>query len=276
MAPVPQTRSPQSALLHLLPWCASVLLVLYGVGVLNSVIPLQPNSPQWQLRLCEALINQIPLVLMGVSVAVIAHHWDANAVAAGRIVRWTTRAALPLTVGFALLIPLQGAASLQVLQAANRSSSAFVANTNRNLEAAQAQIRLAQSSAELELVMNQLPTRLPPVEQLGNSFSDQQQRLQQVLEQLRGRAVLQVQLNRQQQQTLVLRNSLRLGLLAALLAWLFQQARPQPLRLGRWRLPSLQWLRRPRPQRRRGMAPDMARYCDGVEAAAGQDAAERG
>ena len=74
MASAPSDRSRQgralpSDLTALLPWCASLLLVLYLVGVLNSAIPLQVNTPEWQLRLCEALINQSPLVLMGLSVA---------------------------------------------------------------------------------------------------------------------------------------------------------------------------------------------------------------
>ena len=273
-----------SDLIALLPWCASLLLVLYVVGVLNSLIPLQISAPQWQLRLCEALINQSPLVLMGLSVAVVARHLKPDNAAVDRLLRWTQRAALPLTLGFALLIPLQGSASLQLLQTTNRNSSDMISTTNRNLEAAQTQIARAGSSAELEGLVNQLPLRLPPLAQLGSSLGAQKEQLRQVLDQVRGRTLLQVQVNRQQQQTLVLRNSVRLSLLAALLACLFQQGRQRTQRAGaasgrRWAMPNwsgLAWRRPRRDGRQRTLATDMARYCDGVDPALGGDRPGRG
>lgn len=263
MASVPLDRShrdrpPQRDLASLLPWFASLLLLLYGVGVLGTIIPLQITSPQWQLRLCEALINQVPLVLMGLALAVIGQRWDPQGAVNNRILRWTRRAALPLTLGFALLIPLQGAASLQILQTTNRNSSALITATERNLKAARQQINQAGSSTELAAIAEQLPTRLPPLEQLGSSVGAQQQQLLQVLDQLRGRTVLQVQLGRQQQQTLLLRNSVRLSLVAAVLACLFQQARPQ--RQARPATPR----RTPKTQpRNRALVADLARYCNG-------------
>ena len=270
MASAPSDRSRQgrplpSDLTALLPWCASLLLVLYLVGVLNSVIPLQVSTPQWQLRLCEALINQSPLVLMGLSVAIVGRHLQPDNAGVDRLLRWTQRAALPLTLGFALLIPLQGSASLQLLQTANRSSTELITSTTRNLTAAQAQIARAGSTAELETLVNQLPLRLPPLAQLGTNLGAQQQQLRQVLDQVRGRTLLQVQLNRQQQQTLVLRNSVRLSLLAALLACVFQQARQRPQRLAmpNWR--NLAWRRPRQDARQRTLTTDLARYCDGLD-----------
>lgn len=258
MASTPAAQSPQRDLLFLLPWLASLLLLLYGVGVIGNVIPLQLTSPQWQLRLCEALINQAPLVLMGLALAVIGHRWTPDGVVNNRILGWTRRAALPLTLAFALLIPLQGAASLEILQTTNRNSAALIAATDRNLKAARQQINQARSSAELAAMAEQLPTRLPPLEQLGSSFGAQQQQLLQVLDQLRGRTVLQVQLNRQQQQTLLLRNSVRLTLVAALLACLFQQARPQ-----RQARPVAAQRQRQTQPRQQTLAADLARYCNG-------------
>ena len=264
MASTSAAQSPQRDLVSLLPWFASLLLLLYGVGVVGNVIPLQLTSPQWQLRLCEALINQVPLVLMGLALAVIGQRWDPNGVVNNRILRWTTRAALPLTLGFALLIPLQGAASLRILQTTNRNSAALISATERNLKVARQQINQAGSSAELSAIAEQLPTRLPPLEQLGNGVSAQQQQLLQVLDQLRGRTVLQVQVNRQQQQTLLLRNSLRLSLVAALLACLFQQARPQ--RQARAATPRRSRKAQPRNQT---LVADLARYCNGDDGGRG-------
>lgn len=280
----PPARSTEPDLVRLLPWCATLLFVLYGVGVLSSMVPLQLSSPQWQLRFCEALINQIPLVLMGLSVAVVARRWEVETGLASRLLRWTSRAALPLTVGFALLIPLQGFASLQLLQAANRNSTTVIEATTRNLKLAREQINQAGSTDALEAVASQLPVRLPPMGQLGGSSTEQQQKLLQVLDQLRGRTVLQVQLNRQQQQTLLLRNSLRLGLLAVLLAWMFQQARPLPLRRAvgqtsrgrRWPRPNLLWLRRSRAGRSGSMSTDLDRYCGKFDDGLSGDVANRG
>ncbi|MEB3172427.1 MAG: hypothetical protein VKL97_01030 [Cyanobacteriota bacterium] len=275
MAPVSTSQIQTPDLKALLPWCASLFLVLYGVGVVNTLIPLDVSSPQWQLRTCEALINQSPLVLMGLSIAVGTHHWQPEAAATAHIVRWTRRAALPLTVAFALLIPLQGAASLQILQTASRNSNTLIAATNRNLEAARQQVNQASSTAELEAVISQLPAGFPSLAQLGSSLSTQQQRLGLVLDQLRGRSVLQVQRNRQQQQTLVLRNSLRLNLMAALLAGLFHQARPrrhQAQAMGKprglvWLQELLKQLQRGSRGRKRAISTDLSRYCEGGDSA---------
>lgn len=255
-----QTSEPD--LRALLPWSASLLLVLYVAGVAAAVIPLQPGTPAWQLRFCEALINQSPLVLMGLGLALVAQRCEADNGASRRILRWTARAALPLTLGFALLIPLQAAASLQLLQATARSSTTVLSTADTNLTAARQAIRQARSADELEAIANRLPVRLPAMAELGAGLPEQQQQLLQILDQLRGRSQLQLQLATQQQRTQVLRNSLRLSLLAALLACLFQQARPQHRRPGQRRLRlSLPSWRLPR--RRRVDA--MARYCSDAE-----------
>jgi len=133
MASAPSDRSRQGRALPndltaLLPWCASLLLVLYLVGVLNSAIPLQVSTPEWQLRLCEALINQSPLVLMGLSVAIVGRHLQPDNGAVDRLLRWTQRAALPLTLGFALLIPLQGMAAAKVQGTDGGSGSTTIAD----------------------------------------------------------------------------------------------------------------------------------------------------
>jgi len=258
MASTSAAQPPQRDLASLLPWFASLLLLLYGIGVIGNVIPVQLTAPQWQLRLCEALINQAPLLLMGLALAVIGQRWNPDGTVTQRILRWTSRAALPLTLGFALLIPLQGAASLQILQTTNRNSTALIAATDRNLKAARQQINQAGSSADLAAIAEQLPTRLPPMAQLGNDVSAQQRQLLQVLDQLRGRTVLQVQLNRQQQQSLLLRNSVRLSLVAALLACLFQQARPQ-----RQPRPAAPRRSRQAQPRKQTLVADLTRYCNG-------------
>jgi hypothetical protein len=254
-------QAPEPDLLALLPWCASLLLVIYAVGVAAAVIPLQPTAPAWQLRFCEAVINQSPLVLMGLSLALIAQRatHEAATGACRRILRWTSRMALPLTLGFALLIPLQGAASLQLLRNTNRNAAAMLSNADLNLAAARQAIRQVRSQDELEALANRLPAGLASVGDRGADLAQQQQQLLQALDQLRGRSVLQLQLSSQQQRTQVLRNSLRLSLLAGLLACLFQQARPQrnrrrlTLALPRWSLP------------RRGRVHAMARYCNDAE-----------
>jgi hypothetical protein len=248
-------------LLVLLPWCVSLLLVLYAVGVGAAVVPLQPGTPAWQLRFCEALINQSPLVLMGLGLALIGQASGAELASSRRLLRWTARAALPLSLGFALLIPLQAAASVQLLRNADHSATVLLRNTDSNLAAARAAIRQARTGAELETIANRLPGGLIGLLEPDAILPAQQQRLLQGLEQLRGRSLLQLQLASQQQRTQVVRNSLRLSLLAALLAALFQQARPRRQRgSNRWRLtlPRWRW-----PARERVHA--MARYCNDTE-----------
>jgi hypothetical protein len=245
---------------RLLPGSVVVLLVLFGVGVINSSIPLELGSPQWQLRLCDAVISQMPLVLMGLGLAVLAQQWLATSVTLARVLLWTRRAALPLALGFALLIPLQGSASLQLLQTANRNANAVVQQSDRRLNALTKAINQTGSSAELQTLIERLPAGLPPLQQLGNDLSGQQQQLIALLKQWRGRSVLEVQLNRQRQQTLLLRNSLRLSLLAALLAWLFLQLSPRRLPLGWLRLRRPQWPLKAKPSR--ALAAELARYCN--------------
>ena len=133
MASATPQGTTDSAPLQLLPWCSALLLVLYGVGVVNTIVPLQLTSPQWQVHFCEALINQSPLLLMALSVAVLGQRVLQESITLRRILSWSRRAALPLTLGFALLIPLQGMASLQLLQNANSSTNAVIKESERRV-----------------------------------------------------------------------------------------------------------------------------------------------
>jgi len=259
--PTAPTPTPADiALQRLLPGSVVLLLVLFGVGVINTSIPLELGSPQWRLRFCDAVVSQAPLVLMGLCLAVLAQHWLAPSATLGRILRWTRRAALPLALGFALLIPLQGAASLELLQTGSRTSNAMVRQSDQRLAALTRAINQTGSSAELQTLVERLPAGLPPLQQLGADLSGQQQQLIALLKQLRGRSVLEVQLNRQRQQTLLLRNSLRLSLLAALLAWLFLQLSPRRVPWGWLRLRRVPWPGKARPSQ--AMAAELARYCN--------------
>lgn len=261
MVSATQQRGSDPTALQLLPWCSALLLVLYGVGVLNSIVPLQLTSPQWQLRVCEALINQSPLVLMGLSVAVLSQRLLVDSNTLQRILSWTARLALPLSLGFALLIPLQAGASLQLLQNTNRNTDALLNNSDRQLASLTASIKQSDSSEALQSLIDTLPAGLPAIETLGSDLASQQQKLIALLQQLRGRNVLTLQVNRQRQQTLLLRNSLRISLLAALLALLFQQLRPK--RRGRMAWPQLRWQLWPRKRRAsHAMASELARYCN--------------
>ena len=260
--PTASTQQPpaDTLLQRLLPSSVILLLVLFGIGVMNSIIPLQVGSPQWQLRFCDALITQVPLVLMALSLAVLGLRWLEQSKALDRILRWTRRAALPLALGFALLIPLQGAASWQLVQSGQRSSTAIVRQSDGQLATLTAAINRTSSSAELQSLLERLPAGLPTLQQLGPDLGTQQRQLIALLKQLRGRSVLTLQLNGQRQQTLLLRNSLRLGLLSALLAWLFVQLNPRRLPLGWLRLRRPQWRRKSRPSQ--AMAAELARYCN--------------
>jgi hypothetical protein len=260
MASATPQRATDVTSLNLLPWCSALFLVLYAVGVINNLIPLQLTSPQWQVRFCEALINQSPLLLMGLSVAVLGQRVLQESVALRRILSWATRAALPLTLGFALLIPLQGMASLQLLQNANSTTNAVIKESDRRLTSLTTAIKQTGSSAALGTLLDTLPPGVPPLEQLGPDLASQQRQLIALLQQLRGRTVLSLQVNRQRQQTLLLRNGLRLSLLAALLALVFQQLRPKRSGLAWPRLRWPQWSRKRRPSQ--AMAAELARYCN--------------
>lgn len=86
---------------------ALALFLLFGIGLLNQLLPLRLLAPAWQLRMANALIEGAPLALIGLGLLQLAPHLDPSA--RQLQARWQQlgRLGVIAALGFVLLLPLQ-------------------------------------------------------------------------------------------------------------------------------------------------------------------------
>lgn len=91
-----------------LSWVALVLLALYGVIVLGSVLPVRLMDPTWHLRLYNVVVNASAFPLVGLGLLHLATELNPDSRRLARRADFFARLAVPIALGFLLLIPLQG------------------------------------------------------------------------------------------------------------------------------------------------------------------------
>jgi hypothetical protein len=190
-------RAPQSgpglALAPLLALLSIVLLVVYLAAVLSTALPPQFVDPPWQLALVAVLINNASLALVGALLLPLALAFDPGN---HRLrIRWNAfrRWALAASLGFLLLIPLQGYAAWRfhtTLTVAREQQASLsgqkltelrraigTATTHQELQATLQKLfgrNAGLSPAELRTPMDELrPMLLARAEQASNQLMQQ-------------------------------------------------------------------------------------------------------
>ena len=85
-----------------------MLLVLYATIVLSATLPLRLADPVWQLRLYNAVANNSAFPLVGLALLHLASDLDPACDTLARRAGFYARVAVPIALGFLLMIPLQG------------------------------------------------------------------------------------------------------------------------------------------------------------------------
>ena len=153
------------ALALLLAVAARSLVFVFVVTVAVRLFPVQALDPAWQMTICSALLNQAALPLLAL---VLLHAASALHPADGRLAsarrRWRGLA-VAATLGFALLLPLQGFATWRGLSQGLQQDAARRAAAERRSGAMLQAIQAASSVDDLQARMQRLRgTTLTPAD----------------------------------------------------------------------------------------------------------------
>ena len=229
-----------------------LLSLLFVMRVLASLPPLRAGAASVALRLCDALVAQAPVAVLVVCLLGLLLLHAPEASANRRLARRLRNAALPVAIGYLLLIPLFGTSRWwhSGLEATARREGLLV--SQQQLQQARHQVLLARSDAELQATLRALPAGLPPLARLGPDLPRRRAALLGVLKQVHDMLSLRLQSLEQQRQLRDGRDAVLFALACLGLAGLFYRSsqldlpsaqRPRPRCHGR--LPSRWGSRQP-------------------------------
>lgn len=167
---------------HFLPWqlsfIATTLFGIFTIQVVSAGVPLRLVNPAWQLTVVGAILNSAFLPLLGLGLlhfTASLGNWDQSL---ARALRWSTRLAVPVCLGFLLMIPLQWSALLQI----NGRLDAQQQRELGSLESLVASLRqvVSQSGSTEDLFsrLQSLSAPPPPASYRSLSFPVLRQRMQ--------------------------------------------------------------------------------------------------
>ena len=144
---------------------ALVLFAMYAMIVLGSAFPIRLMNPAWQLQMITNLINSAAFPLVGLGLLCLASDLNPRDGQLARWCRWCAWLAVPVALGFLLLIPLQTMALWQQSSYVYTSRLTQVQRLERNLGALRQSVEVSTSAADLQRRLQALkgPT-LGPVE----------------------------------------------------------------------------------------------------------------
>jgi hypothetical protein len=236
--PASTRHAPISALsgavARLLRAASLVLALLFVLRVLLSLGPLRSGPVAVALRFCDALVAQSPFAVMVVCLLGVALLIDEDCPSNRRLTRAVHAAAIPVAVGYLLLIPLYGTAHWWQAQAeAVALRQGLQASLDQIQTARQALLR-ASSSRDLETVLVTLPAGSPPLSRFGPDLPRQRSALLRFFDQVNGILAMRLQGLQRQLLTTLLRDTALFAFACLGLAALFH--RLSQLNLSRRRL----------------------------------------
>lgn len=130
-----------------------MMIVVFALQVLFGAFPLQLKDPGWMLSNAFNLTNSAPLPLIGSSLILLAHQLDDRSEHLNRMLTRLERLALPVALGFLLLIPLQFYAGFRQI----RNAEVDAIKTMADLRKVEQRISGATSSEQLGAIVRNLP-----------------------------------------------------------------------------------------------------------------------
>lgn len=160
-----------------------VLIVVFLTILSGALFPVRLINPVWQLRLGGVLINLAPMPLIGLGLLHLAVLLDPLDPLLMRRLRPAAHLAVVAALGYLLLAPLLGYASLAQLQAQIAARDAGLSRASSSLQQLRQAVSAATSVPDLEARMNALQgpkldaaDRLQPLPRLrirANALIDQ-------------------------------------------------------------------------------------------------------
>lgn len=145
-----------------LAFLAYVLFGLFVIQVLAAIVPVRLIDPAWQLSLISSLLAIAYLPLLGLGLLHLASglsDWDERL---RRQLRWAARLALPVCLGFLLLIPLQWAALGQLNSKADGQRQRELSRLETLVTSLRQVVRQSGSTTEIFSRLRSLSAPPPP------------------------------------------------------------------------------------------------------------------
>lgn len=152
----PPSTVPSGSLPRLLEALSIVLLAVFLAAVLSTALPPRLLDPQWQLGFTEVLINNASLALIGALLLPLSRGFDsARKQMRGR---WNAfrRSALAASLGFLLLVPLQGYAGWRFYTTVTASQQQQTSQASEKLADLRQAITTATTHDELQVRVRKL------------------------------------------------------------------------------------------------------------------------
>lgn len=133
-----------------LSWVALVLLALYATIVLSAALPVRLADPAWQFGLYNAVVNASAFPLVGLGLLHLSTDLNPDSKALAHRADFFARLAVPIALGFLLLIPLQGYLLWQQSSRAASGATNQLERQERALASLRQAVNEASSVAELQ------------------------------------------------------------------------------------------------------------------------------
>lgn len=173
-------------------WVALVLLALYATIVLSAALPLRLADAAWQLGVYNAVVNASAFPLVGLALLHLSSDLQPGSKTLARRALVFSRLAVPIALGFLLLIPLQGYLLWQQSNTAASGQANLLASQQSTLASLRQAVQQAGSVAELQerLTAMQVPPFSPaeqalPLPQLKLQLNEALEQADQALQRRR-------------------------------------------------------------------------------------------
>jgi hypothetical protein len=140
------------------------LLVIFTILILTSIIPIKFIDPAWQLRLIRSLVNNGTIAVLGLVLVNLAPIFLPSEKLNRRRLR-IANLAVVASIGYLLMVPLQGVAIWQSLNSLNNSQFRQLQVAKDRIEQIRKAVNDASSTADLQRRLQAIPgPGFPPLD----------------------------------------------------------------------------------------------------------------
>lgn len=133
------------------------MLFVYVFSVLSVALPLQLSNPAWIQALINALIQNAIIPLAAIVFIVLLVILVPCERPTCLLARFISRSALPVALGFFMLIPLQSGLAIYVIGQSNQEEARDLAEITNRFAASRDRIASASEPSELSAAASMLP-----------------------------------------------------------------------------------------------------------------------
>ncbi|MBW4531672.1 MAG: hypothetical protein KME02_13400 [Aphanothece saxicola GSE-SYN-MK-01-06B] len=151
MSEAPQNRGLETAIVtDRLALVALTLFTVYGAAVLASILPPRLLDPLWQLSSTRISVEAAPIPLLGLTLLHLAAYLSPANLPLQRRREALARLAVPVSLAFLLIVPLQGHAVWRSYQLSNAVAGQQQASTSERADRVRLAIEQATSPEDLQ------------------------------------------------------------------------------------------------------------------------------